>query len=153
MTIVSTCVLLPSGHTERGDQREPTHFPFTWVEPTEESRSKSTGPVPLSLQSGGTGKAPRPEALIFTQSSGEVKRCGWWEPCTFCPKGNMYLIMEFAINCLSLRIDQLKSMRSISIHVPVSIWNPSITEQEGNLRNRKRKPKIFQFQSKYPRFF
>ena len=40
-------------------------------------------------------------------------------------------------------------MRSISIHVPVSIWNPSITEQEGNLRNRKIKGQIVQFKSKH----
>lgn len=68
------------------------------------------------------------KALILAQSSEEVRIRGWWEPSTALPKGIMYLIMEFAVNSLSIRINQFESMRSISIHVPVSIWDPSITE-------------------------
>lgn len=39
-----------------------------------------------------------------------------------------YLIVELAINGFSICVNQLESMRSISIHVSMPIWNPTITE-------------------------
>lgn len=100
-----------------------------------------------------TGKVREAFTLFnFVQSSEQVRRWGWWKPFTHCHRGDIYLIMEFAVNCLSIRINQLESVWSISIHIPESIWNPSITEQEGNLGNRKMKAKVLQFKSKHPWF-
>lgn len=131
LLIVAVCYYLPA--TWR-DQRETTHSSSNWAAwvyslklwSTQQSWSYSTRSILVILE--GRGMANVGKALILAQSSEEVRIRGWWEPSTALPKGIMYLIMEFAVNSLSIRINQFESMRSISIHVPVSIWDPSITE-------------------------
>lgn len=137
------------------DQRETTHSSSNWAAwvcslklwSTQQSWSYSTRPILVILE--GRGMANVGEALMLAQSSEEVRIRGWWEPSTTLPKGNMYLIMEFAVNSLPMRINQFESVRPITIHVPVSVWDPSVAEQKGNLRNRKVTCKIFQFKSKH----
>lgn len=44
-------------------------------------------------------------------------------------------VVEFAENWFTLRIDQLESVRSVAVHVPVPVWNTPIGEQEHHLMN------------------
>lgn len=51
---------------------------------------------------------------------------------------NQYLEMELAIHGLSFRIDELKSVRAISVHEPITIGSATIAKQEGHLVSRFR---------------
>ena len=50
----------------------------------------------------------------------------------------MYLVMEFAVDCLYILADHLESVRTIAVHMAVAIWNTTITEQKGNLMSSLR---------------
>ena len=41
--------------------------------------------------------------------------------------------MEFAVDSFTISINHLKSMAAITIHVGMTIWNTTVTEQETNL--------------------
>lgn len=44
-----------------------------------------------------------------------------------------HLVVELAVHWFLITVDQLESVRPIAIHVPVAIWNATVTEQEGHL--------------------
>lgn len=44
-----------------------------------------------------------------------------------------YLIVELAVHRLPLSVDQFESVRSVSVHMTVAIWNPPIAEEERHL--------------------
>lgn len=43
--------------------------------------------------------------------------------------------MEFAVDCLTLGVDQLEGVRSVAVHVTVTVGSATITEQEEVLVN------------------
>ena len=44
-----------------------------------------------------------------------------------------HLVVELAVDWCPITIDQLEGVRAIAIHVPVAIWDATVTEQEGHL--------------------
>ena len=44
-----------------------------------------------------------------------------------------HLVVELAVDWCPITIDQLKGVRAIAIHVPKTIWDATVTEQEGHL--------------------
>lgn len=44
--------------------------------------------------------------------------------------------MEFAVNGLIIGVDEFESMRAVSVHVPVSVRDASVREEEHHLVRR-----------------
>ena len=44
-----------------------------------------------------------------------------------------HLVVELAVDWCPITIDQLEGVRAIAIHVPKTIWDATVTEQEGHL--------------------
>lgn len=49
------------------------------------------------------------------------------------------LVVELAVNTLSISVDQFEGVGAVSIHVAETIRQPSVTEQERHLMEQKRK--------------
>lgn len=48
----------------------------------------------------------------------------------YCNDRDVYLVVELAVDGLSITVDQFEGVRAIAIHVSVPIWYASVTEQE-----------------------
>lgn len=49
---------------------------------------------------------------------------------------NKNLVVEFAVDHLILAVDQFECMRTVAVHMAVSIGNASITKEKHNLMRR-----------------
>ena len=50
-----------------------------------------------------------------------------------------YLVVELAVDRLPILVHHLECVRSIAIHVAIAIRNATVTEQDGHLRQDKRR--------------
>ncbi len=41
-----------------------------------------------------------------------------------------HLVMELAVHCRAVLVDQFERVRPIPVHVTVPVWDPMIAEQE-----------------------
>ncbi len=48
----------------------------------------------------------------------------------------LYLVVELAVDWVSVSVDKLEGVRPVAVHAAVAVWGATVTEQEGDLVGR-----------------